>query len=356
MRLFARKVSSFASVPRETPPSLATPPGEPPDSARRNPGNARRRSRRRWLGLDIGSAAVKIVELSRLGESYRVEAFAVEPTPAGSVVAGNISDAGAVGEAIRRACSRAGAKPRNVCAGVRNSAVITKTLEMDASLNDRELETEVTLEAERHIPFPLDQVAMDFEPTHLSPSDPSKVNVLLVACRLEHVVQRQEAAEIGGLRLDVVDTESHALQHAAARVSGNRLPVALADIGAATTTVMLLDEQSAVVRDEQFNAVAGDVKNAAFAVDPLLGVLTRLVRLVRLAGPGDAVDRLLLAGGTASMPRLADRVAKHMNMTVEVADVFRGMPVSERIDAPSLEQAAALFTAGALALRGFAQE
>ncbi|MYA18641.1 MAG: type IV pilus assembly protein PilM, partial [Gammaproteobacteria bacterium] len=294
---------------------------------------------------------------SRQGEAYRVEAFAVEPVPPGSVVAGNISDAGAVGEAIRKACERAGTKPRNVCAGIRDSAVVTKTLEMDASLSDRELEAEVTLEAERQMPFPVDEMAIDFEPMQLSSRDPSRVDVLLVACRLEHVVLRQEAAELGGVRLDIVDVESHAVQRAVAEVAPERQPVAFADIGASTSTLMIVDGESVVAREEQFavDRLATDaLATDAHATEPLLGLLTRLLRLVRLGNPTTPLDRLLLAGGIATTPGLAEGIGGHLKLAVEVADACRDMAVAEHTDAVSLgEHAPMLFTACGLALRGF---
>ncbi|MDE0422751.1 MAG: type IV pilus assembly protein PilM [Gammaproteobacteria bacterium] len=349
MRLFTRKVPKSASAPPDAPPVPLS------GFAERNPATAKHR--RRWLGLDIGSSAVKVVELSRQGEAYRVEAFAVEPVPPGSVVAGNISDAGAVGEAIRKACERAGTKPRNVCAGIRDSAVVTKTLEMDASLSDRELEAEVTLEAERQMPFPVDEMAIDFEPMHLSSRDPSRVDVLLVACRLEHVVLRQEAAELGGVHLDIVDVESHAVQRAVAEVAPERQPVAFADIGASTSTLMIVDGESVVAREEQFaiDRLATDALGTdAHATEPLLGLLTRLLRLVRLGNPTTPLDRLLLAGGIATTPGLAERIGEHLKLAVEIADACRDMAVAEHADAVSLgEHAPMLFTACGLALRGF---
>ncbi|MXY55386.1 MAG: type IV pilus assembly protein PilM [Gammaproteobacteria bacterium] len=366
MRLFARKVPTSAPEPLPAPPSLGMPPTPVSRGEKRDPRAARHRFRRRWLGLDIGSSAVKVVELSRSDKSYRVEAFAVEPVPAGTVIAGNISDAVAVGEAIRRACKRAGVRPRNVCAGIRNSAVVTKTLEMDATLDDRALEAAVTREAERHIPFPMEDVAIDFEPMHLSARDPSKVDVLLVACRVEHVAQCQEAAELAGLRLDVVDVESHAAHHALIHAAENRMPVALADIGVATSTVMLVDGESAVTREEQFSlgrdalddppdsARVGAVGTSE--LDSLLALLTRLLRLVLLAGRLESVERLLLAGGGAAIPGFAQRASEHLGMAVEVADAFRGMALSARTDRASLaEHAPALFTASGLAVRGFAE-
>ena len=368
MSLFTRKVSPLAPAPVEAPPSLKLPQTTLPDSPKRNPAKAKRRFRRRWLGLDIGSSAVKVVELSRVDDSYRVEAYAVEPMQAGSVVAGNISDARAVGEAIRQACRQAGVKPKKVCAGVRNSAVVTKTLEMDASLDDRQMEAEVTREAARHIPFPMEDVVIDFEPMHLSARDPSKVDVLLVACRVEHVAQLQEAAELAGLGLDVVDVESHGAHHAVVCAAGSGAPVALADIGAATTTVMLVNGDSAVTREEPFALCPGtpgeylaDSPSPGRAIeastaDSLLALLTRLLRLVLLASRLESVDRLLLAGGGAAVPGLAERAAERLGIVVEVADAFHGMAVSARTDRATLaELAPALFTASGLAVRGFAE-
>ena len=368
MRLFARKVSPFAPTPVEAPLSLKLPQTPVSESAKRNPGLAKRRFRRRWLGLDIGSSAVKVVELSRVDQAYRIEAYAVEPMPAGSVVAGNISDARTVGEAIRSACRRARVKARMVCAGIHNSAVVTKTLEMDATLDDRQMEAEVTREAGRHIPFPMEDVVIDFEPMHLSAGDPSKVDVLLVACRVEHVAQRLKAAELAGLRLDVVDVESHGAHHAVLQTAGSSTPVALADIGGATTTVMLVNGDSAVTREEPFllfaDSSGGGAADSlppgraieASTVDSLLALLTRLLRLVLLASQLESVDRLLLAGGGAAIPGLADRAAERLGIAVEIADAFHGMAVPARTDRKTLAQLApALFTASGLAARGFAE-
>ena len=181
------------------------------------------------------------------------------------------------------------------------------------------MEAEVTREAGRHIPFPMEDVVIDFEPMHLSAVDPSKVDVLLVACRVEHVAQRLKAAELAGLGLDVVDVESHGAHHAVVQTAGSSTPVALADIGGATTTVMLVNGDSAVTREEPFGLFADSSGGGAAdspppgraidasAVDSLLALLTRLLRLVLLASHLESVDRLLLAGGGAAIAGLADR-------------------------------------------------
>ena len=351
LRLLAPKdAANAAPVPR-SPADLASHGGI---QAQRS-GAIGRRLRRRWLGIDIGSSAVKIVELSRLRETYRVEAFAIEPVPPGSVVGGNISDANAVGETIRTACRRAGAKATNACLGMRNSAVVTKTIDLDASLTDDELEVEVALEAEKHIPFPIAEVAVDFEPMGLSVRDPAKVDVLVAACRMEHIVQRQQAAEVAGLKARVIDIESHAAQHAITRL-GAEGPTALVDIGASASRVVLFaDEGTAFVREEALDlgAARGRAGNAASQLPVLIA---RLTRLAVLASAGQGPKALLLAGGGALLDGLAEQASAQLGKPVALADPFVGMGRAAGIDATELARSApVLLNACGFALRGHAE-
>ena len=110
------------------------------------------------LGVDIGATAVALVELSHVHGSCRLDAWAVEALPDGATAAENISDAAAVGATIRRAAKRAGCRARRAAFAVPSSVAVTKTIDMDASLGDRELEVEVVLEADRHLPFGADEI------------------------------------------------------------------------------------------------------------------------------------------------------------------------------------------------------
>ena len=92
------------------------------------------------LGLDISSTSVKLLELSKTNDRYRVEAYAVEPLPPNAVVEKNISDVEGVGEAIKRVISRSKCGSRSAAVAVAGSAVITKTIEMDAGLSDEEMD------------------------------------------------------------------------------------------------------------------------------------------------------------------------------------------------------------------------
>jgi type IV pilus assembly protein PilM len=121
------------------------------------------------LGLDISSTSVKLVELSKSGGEYKVENYGIEPLPENAVVEKNISDVEGVGEAIQRLVERCKTKEKLAAVAVAGSAVITKTIEMTATLNEVEMESLLQSEADQYIPYPLEEVALDFEVQGISP-------------------------------------------------------------------------------------------------------------------------------------------------------------------------------------------
>ena len=156
------------------------------------------------LGLDISSTSVKLLELSRASGKYCVESYGVEPLPENSVVEKNINDVEGVGEAIGRLVARSKTKVKNCAVAVAGSAVITKTIEMPANLSEDELENQLQVEADNYIPYPLDEVSIDFEVPGPSPRREEQVEVLLAACRREKVEMREAAVEIAGLKPKVL--------------------------------------------------------------------------------------------------------------------------------------------------------
>ena len=86
------------------------------------------------VGLDISSTSVKLIELGKVGNRYRVESFAVEPLPPEAVIERDIKDVEMVGEAIRRCIKRSGSSCKNAAVAVAGSAVITKTIQLDSGM------------------------------------------------------------------------------------------------------------------------------------------------------------------------------------------------------------------------------
>jgi len=195
------------------------------------------------IGLDISSTSVKLLELGLSGDRYRVESYAVVPLPENAVEEKNIADVEAVGGAIKRAVTRAGTRTRQAAVAVAGSAVITKIISMPASLSDDDMADQIQLEADQYIPYPMEEVNLDFEVLGPSEKNEEMVNVLLAASRSENVDIRVAALEVGGLIAKVVDVEAFAMESAFSLL-GHQLPdngigktIAVVDVGATMTTL-----------------------------------------------------------------------------------------------------------------------
>src|SRR5699024_6732507 len=158
------------------------------------------------LGLDISTSSVKLVELSKAGASYRVTHFAACAMKPNALSEKTIADIGGACAAGRRGRKRYGTHLKDVEIDIDCAAVITKTLTIPAALSARECEEQVSLAAANLIPFPMEEVAWDFDLLGPAPEQPEMQEALLVATRRENVEHRQAVLELAGLKAQVVDT------------------------------------------------------------------------------------------------------------------------------------------------------
>lgn len=344
------------------------------------------------LGIDISATAIKLLELSRGGSKYRVESYAVEPLPANSVVDKNISDETAVGEAIGRAVKKSGTRLKDAAAGVAGSAVITKIISMPANLSESDMETQIQLEADQYIPFSLDEVSMDFEVLGPAENNPDQVDVLLAASRSEFVDIRVAALNVGGLRAKVVDVEAFALENTISMMAqdlfggGEGLTIAVADVGSAVTTFSVLENLKIIYsREQNFGGAqlteeiqrryglsyeeAGMAKKQGKqgglpenyepeVLTPfkqsMAQQISRAQQFFFSSSQITNIDHLILAGGCASIPGIAEVVETAVGVPTIVANPFTNMSVSSKVPAQLLSNdAPALMVACGLALRSF---
>ena len=306
------------------------------------------------LGLDISTTAVKLLELSRQGDQYRVESYSVEPLPPNSIIEKSIADVEGVGDAIRRAVKRSGSKAKFAAAAVAGSAVITKVISMPASISDEEMEGQIELEADQYIPFPLDEVNLDFEVLGRSIDDPDKIEVLLAASRSENVEILADAIEIGGLTAKVIDIEAYAIENAFALIReqmpdyGLDKTIAIVDIGATMTTLSVLhDLKTVYMREQTFGGKqltediqrryglsyeeAGMAKRqGGLPDDYLVEVLDPFKRMMAQqvgralqfffsSSQYSSVDQIVLAGGSASVDGVAELISAQEGVPTTIA-------------------------------------
>lgn len=340
------------------------------------------------LGIDISSTSVKLIELSRSGGRYKVEAYAVEPLPPNAVVEKNIAELEVVGQVITRLIAKSRTTLKQAAVAVSGSAVITKQIQMESGLSDDELETQLKIEADQYIPYPIEEVAIDFEV--LGPSGVAgRDNVLLAACRKENVEVREAALALAGLTAKVVEVEAYALERSFQLVSnqlaGGRenLIVAVVDIGATMTTLSIMRNGTTIYTREQVfggkqltdeiqRRYGLSVEEAGLAkkqgglpddyelevLEPFKeGVVQQISRSLQFffaAGQYSEVDYILLAGGTSSIPNLDRLVQQKLGTPTLVANPFADMSLSNKVNAGALaSDAPALMIACGLAMRSF---
>lgn len=340
------------------------------------------------LGLDISSTTVKLLELSRNGDSYRVESYAVASLPQDAVVEKAISDIDGVANAIRSVLAQSRSKLKLVAAAVAGSAVITKQVQMPEGLSEEEMETQLTLEADQYIPYPLEEVALDFEVQGTVPGREGMVEVLLAACRRETIDARVEAIENAGLEPKVMDVEAYAMERAYGLLRENlgleeNAVVAVVDIGATMTTLSVLANGQTIytreqlfggkqLTDEIMRRYGLPLEEAGLAKkqgglpddyeeellnpfrDAVVQQVTRSLQLFFSSSQYNDVDFIIMAGGVSYMEGLVELVQERLGTPTAMANPFAEMSISPRVNAVALgSDAPAMMIACGLALRSF---
>lgn len=340
------------------------------------------------LGLDISSTTVKLLELSYTGGRYRVESYAVSSLPLDAVIEKNVNDVEGVSNAVRNVVAQSRTKLKTVAAAVAGSSVITKMIDMPEGLSEDEMETQLTLEADQYIPYPLEEVALDFEVQGPSPENEGQVEVLLAACRRETIESRVEAIEGAELTPKIMDVEAYAMERAFFLLQ-HQLDleedgtVAVVDIGATMTTLSVLTGgQTIYTREQLFGGKqltdeimrryglpleeAGLAKKQGGLPDDyepevlepfkeaVVQQVARSLQFFFSSSQYNDVDQIILAGGVSSMEGLDELVQDKLGTPTAVANPFATMSISSRVNAVALSSdAPAMMIACGLALRSF---
>jgi type IV pilus assembly protein PilM len=308
------------------------------------------------VGLDIGSSAVKAVELKAAGTGYRVSAFGSEPVPPDSIVDGAIIDGTAVADAIRRLLNAHAFKSKDVAASLSGNAVIVKKITLPM-MTDAELAESIFWEAEQYIPFDIQDVNLDYQILTAGAGVNGTMEVLLVAAKKEKIADYTGVISQAGRVAVVVDVDAFALQNAYELNYGAEAGavIVLLNAGASAININILSgDQSLFTRDISIggNAYTEAVQkelNLPFEsaeqvkkgqpVDgvafedamPVLHAMTENVLLeiqktfdfFKATAASDRIDRVLLSGGASRVDGFAHALGERFGAPVEAFDPFR---------------------------------
>ena len=339
------------------------------------------------LGIDVSASAIKLVGLGGTSARPVLEQCAKDALAQGVVVDGAIEKPDELSAALRRLVKNSGARTKNVAVALPSSAVITKKLTIPAGLPDMEMEIQVENEAAQYIPFPLEEVSLDFCDMGPSAVTPGSVDVLMAAARRERVEALQDVLESAGLKPVVVDVSSYATRLALGRVIDLQAKTApgmlsvLFRLGATVTTMQVLRGQDLVFERDQSlggkqltekisehyglpvaeaelkkcnGSLAHDYESRLLIpyVESLVQELVRALQFFFNSSQYNKVNQVLLAGGSALLPGLPLALSSRVQVPCVVVNPFEGMTLGASLERKRVLQEAPIYLgACGLALR-----
>lgn len=309
-------------------------------------------------GLDIGSSSVKAVELKATGKGYRVAALASAPVPPNAIVDGVIMNGAAVADAITRLFENNAFKAKEVAVSLSGNAVIVRKISLPV-MTDAELADFIFWEAERYIPFDIQDVNVDYQILDAGTGGPAKstMEVLLVAAKKDKIADYIGVIAQAGRTPVVVDVDAFALQNAYEANYGvdAQSVVVLLNVGASAINMNIVQgDQSLFTRDISLGGHAyteavqkelglpfeaaeqlkkGEAVNGTTFEDvqPVLQAMTENV-LVEISktfdfftatAQSDRIDRIVLSGGASKVDGFAHALQQRFGARVESLDPFR---------------------------------
>jgi type IV pilus assembly protein PilM len=311
------------------------------------------------VGLDIGSSALKAVELKPARNGFELVHIAHQNLQSDTIVDGHIIDLNHVSDSINRIWSDQSIKTSQVATSLSGHAVIVKKILLP-QMSGEELDEQIHWEAEQYIPFDINDVNLYHEVIGHDPTS-QNMDVLLVACKRDKIAQFTQVISQAGKQPMIVDVDAFALQNAY-EVNYNPMPnqtVALLDIGASVMTMNIVRGTTSIfTRDisaggnqytdllqkelnltfEQAEAlkrgVAPDEQTSLQQAQAAIGSVSEMLGLEiqrtldffrATAVDSPNIDRMLIAGGSSKVSQLCEYLADKFQMPVERFDSFRSI-------------------------------
>lgn len=321
------------------------------------------KSKKDLVGVDVGSSAVKLVQLREVKGVFHLVNLGSAPLPAEAIVDNSIMDSSAVVDAIRELFSGLKIKTKNVSTSISGHAVIIRKITMPM-MTEEELESSIQWEAEQYIPFEVDEVFLDFQILGASDDDPSQMKVMLVAAKKDFVNDYLAVFREAGLNPIVVDVDCFAVENMCEVNYGfdEDEITALLNVGASAMNINVLKGgESVFTRDVQ---VGGNLFNEE--LQKRLGLSGQAAEKVKMGEDAQGVDaavvgeilkdasesmaqeaqrsldffsatssdetmgKVLLTGGVSSVPTVVQSLRDRLGIPVEVVDAFRNIVVNEK--------------------------
>ncbi len=312
------------------------------------------------VGCDVGSSAIKIVELKPLkNDEFQLVHAAVADLSPEAIVDGAIMDSSLVVEALTRLISENGIKNSKFGGSLSGHSVIIKKIQLP-SMTEAELAESIQWEAEQYIPFDINDVNLDYVVLETGASD--TMDVLLVAVKRDRINDYTSVIVQAGKEPVLVDVDVFAVQNAfESNYSSRGETVALVNVGASVMNINVLHDGNSVFwRDvafggnlyteaiqREFNLPREDAEKLKLgqevgqvsksqvesvlssASEDLAAELQKTIDFFVATSSVDRLDRVMLSGGGALVANLEAVLQERFQVNVELLNPFRNIRYNE---------------------------
>ena len=309
-----------------------------------------------FFGLDLGTTALRVVQLRGSGPMKMLEKYGQVPVQGTLAMSDAAEDQAKVGQMLKNLAVQAGLTTKNVSVNLPSQRVFTTVIDMDR-LPQEELAKTIKYQADSLIPTPIAQSKIDWAVIGDSPKDPRKIEILLSSVANDFVERRLEMLETAGFNVIAMEPDSMALMRSVV-APDTVSPQLVLDIGSATTDLIIVMNGAphltrsipfgsrtlinAAIQNlnidanqaQQFvykfgvskNKLEGQIYNAIIGtVDNLMAEIDRSIKFFQSRYPSAKIDRIILTGGASSLPELPLYVANRFTLNVEIGNAWRNV-------------------------------
>lgn len=316
------------------------------------------------LGLDIGSSAIKLVQMREQKGKYVLQKFGIKSLEPEVIVDGTVMDAARVVTAIKELLQESNVRLKNVAMSISGHSVIVKKITLPP-MSDEELEGQVKLAAEQYIPFDINEVNLDFHvlnPLEQSEDGQAQMAILLVAAKKEKVNELTELVKGAGLNPVVLDVDAFAIEnmYGINYETGPDEVTTLVNIGASVMNVNIIKGgvslftrdislggnryTESIQRDlgvsyEEAEAAKTGVRREGLDPESVTAVMdgvsaevvsevARSVDYFKSTNPDGEISKIVMCGGSARVPGLLQQLGDRMGVAVELANPFNQVDIT----------------------------
>ncbi len=351
---------------------------------------------KKFLGIDIGTFSLKLVELAEAGENFSLSNYGqydIEPNQNLGMVDSERKimasfSAQEIAEIIQAIMSEAKMKTRQCAFSIPDFSTFFTTFSLPA-MTKKELSDAVIFEARQHIPLPIDSVTVDWQLIGGEFGKSDKMEIAMTAIPNEVIAKYRDIAAKAGLQLALIEAEAFGL--AQALISKEELrPVCLIDIGIQSTVCSLMENQvlryshsfdrgadylfKALIRQlpisreiiqsiekscglQAFSFIEPDIKNNMRNIfrDSFLPILKEIEMALAeyRRSSGIEIAKIILSGGAAALPEVMDQFKNYFQKETEIADPFAKINYPKEMQEEIKKIGPAYAVAVGMARRGF---